>query len=110
MKGSTMGKKVQKETKKYPRPLQDRVLVAPIEENERTASGLFLPETSKEKPQMGKVLAVGNGAIDPVTFKRIPMEVKVGDKILFGKYSGNDIKVDGVEMLILKENEILAVV
>lgn len=97
-------------TKKYPRPLQDRVLVAPIEENEMTASGLFLPQTSKEKPQTGKVLAVGNGAIDPVSFKRIPMEVKVGDEILFGKYSGNDIKQDGVDMLILKENEILAVI
>jgi chaperonin GroES len=96
--------------KSYPRPLQDRVLVSPVQDDEKTASGLFIPESAKEKPQMGKVLAVGNGAIDPVTFKRIPMEVIVGDQILFGKYSGNDIKLDGVEMLILKENEILAVI
>ena len=95
---------------KYPRPLQDRVLVSPVQDDEKTASGLFIPESAKEKPQLGKVLAVGNGAIDPITFKRIPMEVQVGDQILFGKYSGNDIKLDGVEMLILKENEILAVI
>ena len=105
-----MSKKKAEVKNKYPQPLQDRVLVAPIEENEMTASGLFLPQTSKETPQTGKVLAVGNGAIDPVSFKRIPMEVKVGDEILFGKYSGNDIKQDGVDMLILKENEILAVI
>ena len=96
--------------KSYPRPLQDRVLVAPVEDEEKSAGGLFIPQSAKEKPQLGKVLAVGNGAIDPITFKRIPMEVQVGDKILFGKYSGNDIKLDGVEMLILKENEILAVI
>ncbi len=94
--------------KSYPRPLQDRVLVAPIEENEKIGN-LFIPQSAKEKPQLGKVLAVGNGAIDPTTFKRIPVDVQVGDQILFGKYSGNDIKLDGVEMLILKENEILAV-
>jgi chaperonin GroES len=93
----------------YPRPLQDRVLVSPVQEDEKIGN-LFIPESAKEKPQMGKVLAVGNGAIDPITFKRIPMEVQVGDQILFGKYSGNDIKLGGVEMLILKENEILAVI
>ena len=95
---------------KYPRPLQDRVLVAPVEDEEKSAGGLFIPQSAKEKPQLGKVLAVGNGAIDPTTFKRIPVDVQVGDQILFGKYSGNDIKLDGVEMLILKENEILAVI
>lgn len=103
-----MSKKKAEVKNKYPRPLQDRVLVAPIQEDEKVGN-LYIPETAKEKPQLGKVLAVGNGAIDPVTFKRIPLDVKVGDQILFGKYSGNDIKIEGIEMLILKENEILAV-
>jgi chaperonin GroES len=101
--------KTKKEVKTYPRPLQDRVLVAPVPDDEKTAGGLFITESAKEKPQLGKVLAVGKGIIDPTTGKRIPLDVEVGDKILFGKYSGNDIKLDGVDMLILKENEILAV-
>ena len=91
------------------RPLHDRVVVKRIDEEEAKIGGLFIPDSAKEKPQLGKVLAVGNGAIDPISFKRIPMEVQVGDLILFGKYSGNDIKVDGIEMLILKESEILAI-
>lgn len=97
-------------TPKYPRPLRDRVIVAAVQDDEKTASGLFIPESAKEKPQLGKVLAVGKGVIDPHTGERIPLDVEVGDSILFGKYSGNDIKIDGVEMLILKEDEILAVI
>ena len=91
------------------RPLHDRLIIRRIEEKETVRGGIIIPDTAKEKPQEGEVLAAGNGKIlDNGT--KIPMEVKVGDKILFGKYSGTDIKIDGEEVLILREDEVLAVV
>ena len=90
------------------RPLHDRLLVRRIEEKETAKGGIIIPDTAKEKPQEGEVLAVGNGKIlDNGT--KIALDVKVGDKILFGKYSGTDIKIDGKEVLILREDEVLAV-
>jgi chaperonin GroES len=90
------------------RPLHDRLLVRRIEEKETAKGGIIIPDTAKEKPQEGKVLAVGNGKIlDNGT--KVPLDVKVGDKILFGKYSGTDIKIDGEEVLIVREDEVLAV-
>ena len=91
------------------RPLHDRLLVKRIEEKETVKGGIIIPDTAKEKPQEGEVLAVGNGKVLENGTK-IPLDVKVGDKILFGKYSGTDIKVDGEEVLILREDEVLAVV
>jgi chaperonin GroES len=88
-------------------PLADRVLVKPIEKEEKTTSGIYLPDTAKEKPQEGEVIAVGPGRIDE-TGKRIPMELKVGDKVIYAKYGGTEIKVDDVEMMILRESDILA--
>ena len=92
------------------RPLQDRVLVKRLDdEPEKTKGGIIIPDTAKEKPQKGEVLAVGNGKIlDNGT--KIPLDVQVGNKILFGKYTGTDIKIDGEEVLILREDEVLAVV
>jgi chaperonin GroES len=90
------------------RPLHDRLIIKRVEEKETVKGGIIIPDTAKEKPQEGKVLAVGNGKILENGTK-VPLDVKVGDKILFGKYSGTDIKVDGEEMLILREDEVLAV-
>ena len=90
------------------RPLHDRVLVRRLEEQESMRGGIIIPDTAKEKPQQAEVVAVGNGKLDD-DGKRIPIEVKAGDRILFGKYSGSDIKVDGDEYLILREDEILGV-
>ena len=90
------------------RPLNDRVLVLRVEEEQKTTGGIIIPETAKEKPQEGKVMAVGPGKLDE-DGKRIAMDVKVGDRILFGKYSGNEIKIEGVEHLIMREEDILAV-
>ncbi len=91
------------------KPLGDRLLVKPIEQEEKTASGIILPETAKEKPQEGQVLAVGPGARkDDGT--RIEMDVKVGDRVLYAKYAGTEIKMDGVKYLILRESDILAVI
>ena len=91
------------------RPLHDRLLVRRIEEKEQVRGGIIIPDTAKEKPQEGEVLAVGNGKVlDNGT--KIALDVKVGDKILFGKYSGTDIKIDGQEVLILREDEVLAIV
>lgn len=87
-------------------PLHDRVLVRRLEEKEVVKGGIIIPDTAKEKPQEGEVIAVGAGRIEKG--ERIPMDVKAGDRILFGKYSGNDIKIDEQEYLILKEDEILA--
>jgi chaperonin GroES len=87
-------------------PLHDRVLVRRLEEKEVVKGGIIIPDTAKEKPQEGEVIAVGAGKIEKGV--RIPMDVKAGDRILFGKYSGNDIKIDDQEYLILKEDEILA--
>jgi chaperonin GroES len=90
------------------RPLHDRLLVRRIEEKETAKGGIIIPDTAKEKPQEGEVLAVGNGKIlDNGT--KVALEVKVGDKILFGKYSGTDIKIDGEEVLIVREEEVLAI-
>ncbi len=91
------------------RPLYDRLLVRRIEEKETVKSGIIIPDTAKEKPQEGKVIAVGNGKILENGTK-VPLDVKAGDKILFGKYSGTDIKIDGKEYLILREDEVLAIV
>jgi len=91
------------------KPLGNRVLVEPIEQDEVTAGGIVLPDTAKEKPQQGMILAVGPGARDE-DGKRIPMDVAKGDKVLFAKYSGTEIKVDGKKYLILREDDILAIV
>ena len=92
------------------RPLGDRVLVEPVEQEETIAGGmLVLPETAKEKPQQGNVLAVGAGRRDD-NGKRIDMDVKAGDRVLFGKYAGTEIKADGKKLLILKETDILGIV
>jgi chaperonin GroES len=90
------------------RPLHDRVIVKRIEEEEKTKGGLIIPDTAKEKPQEGRVVAVGPGKQDDG--KVIPLAVKAGDKILFGKYSGTEIKLDGEEHLIMKEDDILGVI
>ena len=91
------------------KPLADRLVVEPLEQEDVTAGGIFLPETAKEKPQQGKVIAAGPGRLDE-DGKRIAMEVKVGDRVLYAKYSGTEIKLDGKKVLILKETDILAVV
>ena len=90
------------------RPLHDRLLVRRIEEKETVKGGIIIPDTAKEKPQEGEVIAVGNGKILD-NGQKVALDVKVGDKILFGKYSGTDIKIDGEEVLILREDEVLAV-
>ena len=91
------------------KPLGGRVIVEPIEQEEMTAGGIILPETAKEKPQEGKILAAGPGERDE-DGERIPMEVQVGDKVLYAKYSGTEVKMDGKKLLILRESDILAVV
>lgn len=91
------------------KPLADRLVVEPLEQEDVTTGGIFLPETAKEKPQQGKVMAAGAGRFDE-DGKRIAMEVKVGDRVLYAKYSGTEIKLDGKKVLILKETDILAVV
>jgi chaperonin GroES len=90
------------------RPLHDRLLVRRIEEKETVKGGIIIPDTAKEKPQEGEVIAVGNGKVLENGTK-VPMDVKAGDRVLFGKYSGTDIKIDGQEFLILREDEILAI-
>jgi chaperonin GroES len=91
------------------KPLGDRVVIEPLEQEEVTASGIVLPETAKEKPQKGKILAVGPGARDE-DGKRIAMDVKAGDTVLFAKYAGTEIKIESKKLLILKETDILAIV
>jgi chaperonin GroES len=91
------------------RPLHDRLLVRRIEEKETVKGGIIIPDSAKEKPQEGEVIAVGNGKILENGTK-VPMDVKVGDKVLFGKYSGTDIKIEGQEYLILHESDVLAIV
>ena len=91
------------------KPLGGRVIVEPIEQEETTAGGIILPETAKEKPQEGMILAAGPGERNE-DGDRVPMEVKVGDKVLFAKYSGTEVKMDSRKLLILRENDILAVV
>jgi len=91
------------------RPLGDRVVVEPLEAEEKSKGGIILPDTAKEKPQEGKVVAAGKGKLDE-SGKLMPMEVKVGDKILYGKYAGTEITVEGKEYMILREEDVLAVV
>ena len=91
------------------KPLGNRVVVEPIEQEEITSGGIVLPETAKEKPQKGKVLSVGPGDRDE-SGKRIPMDVETGNTVLFAKYAGTEIKVDGKKLLILRESDILAIV
>ena len=90
------------------RPLQDRVIVKRIAEEEKTKGGIIIPDTAKEKPQEGKIIAVGKGKANDAG-KIVPPDVKVGDKILFGKYSGSEVKIDGEEHLIMREEDILGV-
>ena len=91
------------------KPLGGRVVVEPIEQEDITAGGIFLPETAKEKPQKGMILACGEGERDDKG-KRIPMDVRVGDEVLFNKYAGTEIKMDGKKIIVLRENEILAII
>ena len=91
------------------RPLHDRIIVQRIEEGEQKIGGIIIPDTAKEKPQQGKVIAAGTGKAKD-DGKRIPLDVKAGDLILFGKYSGQEIKLDGEEYLIMREDEVLAVI
>lgn len=91
------------------RPLHDRILVRRIETDEKTAGGIIIPDTAKEKPQEGEVIAVGPGARDEAG-KLVPLDVKVGDRILFGKWSGTEIKLDGEDLLIMKESDVMGVI
>ena len=91
------------------KPLNDRVLVKRLESEEKTAGGLFIPDTAKEKPSRGEVVAVGPGKGDD-SGKRIAMSVKAGDNVLFNKYAGTEIKLDGVEHLVMREDDILAII
>ena len=90
------------------RPLHDRILVERLEEKEVKKGGIIIPDTAKEKPQEGKVIAVGNGKVTE-DGKKIPLDVKAGDKILFGKYSGSEVKLDDKEYLIMREEDVLAI-
>jgi chaperonin GroES len=92
------------------KPLGDRVLVKPVEEEETTASGLVIPDTAKEKPQKGKVLAVGEGTKREDDGKRIKLDVSKGDEVLYSKYGGTEITVDGEDLLVLRESDVLAIV
>jgi chaperonin GroES len=91
------------------RPLQDRILIKRLDEEEKTKGGIIIPDTAKEKPQEGKVIAVGGGKVNE-DGKKIPLDVKAGDKILFGKYSGSEVKLDDEEYLILREEDVLAII
>lgn len=89
-------------------PLADRVVVKPLEETETMRGGLYIPDTAKEKPQQGEVVAVGPGRMEEG--KRVPLEVKVGDRVLYGKYSGTEVNIDGEQYLILRESDVLAII
>lgn len=91
------------------KPLGERIVLKVLESEEKTKSGIVLPDTAKEKPQMGKVLAVGSGKILD-NGEKIPLEVKVGDQVLFAKYAGTEVKLDGEEYMVLKESDILAII
>jgi len=90
------------------KPLGDRLIVQAVEEDQTTASGIVLPDTAKEKPQRGKVIAVGDGRFDEDGEKRIPLDVVEGDEVLYSKYGGTEITVDGEEVLVLRESDVLA--
>lgn len=91
------------------KPLQDRILVKPMEAEEKTSSGIIIPDTAKEKPMKGEIVAVGQGKVTD-DGKTVPMELKVGDKVLYGKYSGTEITVDGNEYLIMRESDVYAII
>jgi chaperonin GroES len=91
------------------RPLQDRIIVKRLEEENKTSGGIYIPDTAKEKPQKGEIIAVGKGKLTE-DGKLQPVDVKVGDKVLFGKYAGTEIKIDGVDYLIMREDDILGVI
>ena len=91
------------------RPLHDRILVRRIEAEEKSAGGIIIPDTAKEKPSEGEVIAVGPGARDEAG-KLVPLDVKVGNRVLFGKWSGTEVKLDGVDLLIMKESDIMGVI
>lgn len=91
------------------RPLHDRIIVERLEEETKTAAGIIIPDTAKEKPQQGKIIAVGKGKVTE-DGKLLPMDVKVGDRVLFGKYAGTDIKIEGKEYLMMREDDILGVI
>ena len=91
------------------RPLHDRVLVRRVEEETKTAGGIIIPDTAKEKPSQGEVIAVGPGGRDEAG-KLIPIDIKVGDRVLFGKWSGTEVKIDGQDLLIMKESDIMGVI
>ncbi len=90
------------------KPLGDRLIVEALEEEETTASGIVLPDTAKEKPQRGKVVAVGDGKISEDTGKRVPLDVSEGDEVLYSKYGGTEITIDGDDLLVLRESDVLA--
>ncbi|WP_455476341.1 co-chaperone GroES [Bartonella sp. B17] len=90
------------------RPLHDRVVVRRVESENKTAGGIIIPDTAKEKPQEGEVIAIGNGALDD-NGNRVPLEVKAGDRILFGKWSGTEVKINGEDLLIMKESDIMGI-
>lgn len=91
------------------RPLQDRILVQRVEEETKTKGGIIIPDTAKEKPAEGKIVAVGNGKMGD-DGKRIPLELKEGDRVLFGKYAGTEVKIEGAEYLIMREDDILGII
>ena len=91
-------------------PLADRVVIRALDETEQRRGGLFIPDTAKEKPQQGEVIAAGPGKFDEKGGQRIPMDVKVGDKVLYGKYSGTEVTIDGEQYLILRESDVFAIV
>ena len=92
------------------RPLADRVVIKPLEREEMTKSGIVLPDTAKEKPQEGMIEAVGNGRFNEQTGQRMPLDVKVGDRVMYAKYAGSEVKLDDTEYLILAEKDLLAIV
>jgi chaperonin GroES len=91
------------------RPLQDRIIVKRLEEENKTSGGIYIPDTAKEKPQKGEIIAVGKGKVTE-DGKVLPIDVKVGDKVLFGKYAGTEIKIEGADFLIMREDDILGVI
>ncbi len=91
------------------RPLHDRIIVERLEEENKTAAGIIIPDTAKEKPQQGKVIAVGNGK-KTEDGKVLPLDVKVGDKVLFGKYAGTEVKIEGKEYLMMREDDIMGII
>ena len=92
------------------KPLEDRVIIKAVQEEERTASGIVLPDTAKEKPMLGEVVAVGDGKWDEDGKKRVPMDVKKGDKVIYGKYAGTEVKIEGEDHMILREEDVLGVI